>query len=198
MKTPTQHYHDSRYASAWDHDQSGPAQPRMHPKDRLVMWACTIALLAFALIMATEARAQPVPAGTTVTTTGLHIVAHGISHHVAQRQGDLEWNERNAGLGLRYAASDTWALQAGAYQNSIHRTSAYLFLDYTPVHLGSVHAGAFVGAVNGYKANDGGARLAGGALVRWQPGRFGLALRAVPRGSQDGSPVVSLEASWKL
>lgn len=204
MKTPTQQWHDSRNASAFDLDLSGPrdktrsATRPIDRADRIVLRAAIAALFVLAIILWTsDAQAQANPPAAE-DQHRIHLVVHGLSHHFAERANGRDWNEHNTGLGLRYQINSNWGAQAGAYRNSIHQTSRYLWAEYTPVHLGSISGGVFAGAVDGYKANNGGFRPAGGALLRWQPGALSITARIAPKGSADGSPVVSLEAGLRF
>ncbi len=104
---------------------------------------------------------------------------HGLSYHFTR---DIDYNERNAGAGIRYAFDRTLSVQAGAFNNSHSRVSTYLLADWTPVQIGNVSAGAFVGAATGYAWRP----LVGvvtpitGAIVRTDLGRFSLAVRITP------------------
>ena len=199
MKTPTQQWHDSRNALAFDPDLSGPAP--MHRADRIVLKGCAIAAAALGIILWTsDAKAQATDAPQDQHR--VHVVLHGLSHHFTPRQQG-EWNERNTGVGIRYQLDATWGAQAGAYKNSISRTSWYAWIEGTPLewHVAAgatLSGGMFAGMVNGYKANDGGFRPVAGLLARTQTGPFSLTMRYVPKGSVDGSPVRTIEAGWRF
>jgi hypothetical protein len=208
LKTLTQQYTDSRYASAFDPDHSGPARRPFQRPDRIVMRACLLAAAALGVILWTaDAKAQdtsPITFGNAAQDANrIHLVAHGLSHHAERtRTNGAAWNERNAGLGLRYQLDATWGVQAGAYRNSVNATSVYGWVEATPLqaHVASatLSGGAFAGVVNGYKANNGGFRPAGGLLARAQISALSLTGRLIPKGSVDGSPVVSVEAGWRF
>ena len=116
----------------------------------------------------------------TTHAADVHIVAHTVSRHLTERANGKQWNEANAGLGVRYQLRPDWSVQAGAYRNSINRTSAYAIAEWTPVR----YAGLFAGAATGYAD---GVRPVGGALLRWD----NVTVRLAPR-------VISLELSWPL
>lgn len=102
---------------------------------------------------------------------------HGLSWHAKPRaefdSTGREWNERNVGLGIRHTFSDTWSVQAGAFRNSVDRTTVYAVANYTPVQFGGVRAGVFGGVVTGYPA---GIPLGAGALVELGP----VTVRIIP------------------
>lgn len=60
-------------------------------------------------------------------------------------------NAANAGIGLHYRASETWAAGAGAYYNSNYRMSTYALATWTPIGSGAVRAGLVGGLVTGYR-----------------------------------------------
>lgn len=76
---------------------------------------------------------------------------HGFSWHAQERGSGRVWNERNVGLGIRHMYSDTWSVQAGAFRNSVDRTTVYVVGNYTPLQLGMVRAGVFDGLGTGYQ-----------------------------------------------
>jgi hypothetical protein len=116
---------------------------------------------------------------------------HGLSYHFKR---DIDYNERNAGAGIRYAFDRSLSVQAGAFNNSHERTSAYALVDWTPVQAGAFSAGAFAGIATGYEWRP----LVGivtpitGAVVRADVGRFNLTLRITPPHPK-ASAVMALE-----
>lgn len=122
----------------------------------------------------------------------LSVQVHGLSHHFTPG----EWNERNAGLGIRYAFDRDVALQGGLFRNSISRTSVYALADWTPFHVGAVSAGAFAGVATGYMWRPvAGLTPVTGAVVRADFGRFSVAVRFTPPHPK-ASAVAALEFGW--
>ena len=101
---------------------------------------------------------------------------HGLSWHAAPRaefdNTGREWNERNVGLGIRHTFSDTWSVQAGAFRNSVDRTTVYAVANYTPVQFGALRVGGFAGLGSGYKSTP----LLAGGLVELGP----VSVRIIP------------------
>lgn len=102
---------------------------------------------------------------------------HGLSWHAAPRaefdQTHRDWNERNVGLGIRHTFSATWGVQAGAYRNSVDRTTVYAVANYTPVQFGALRVGGFAGLGSGYKSTP----LLAGGLIEIGP----VTVRVIPR-----------------
>jgi hypothetical protein len=119
-----------------------------------------------------------------------HLVIHGLSHHFHARPNGAQWNEVNTGIGLRRDLGGDLSGQIGFYRNSIDRTSTYALLDYTPVHLGPVRAGGFIGAASGYVQT---VRPIAGAVLRVDAGRFTPTLRLIPKVPGNKSASVALE-----
>jgi hypothetical protein len=146
--------------------------------------AATLAALALAWGVADNAGAQTAPATST------HLVIHGLSHHAHARPNGQPWNEVNIGAGLRRDIAGDLSGQVGFYRNSINRTSTYALLDVTPLHLGPVSAGGFIGAASGYVQT---VRPIAGAVLRVDAGRFTPTLRLIPKVPGNKSASVSLE-----
>lgn len=103
------------------------------------------------------------------------------------------FNGVNPGLGVR-VANGALAWELGEYKNSYRRTSAYAIAEYTPVHIGDASAGVFAGVASGYTAQEDGVRpFVGGFSVRYQPGRFGVALKIVPPAGPGSAGFVAVE-----
>ena len=126
----------------------------------------------------------------------LSIQLHGLSYHFDREPAH---NERNFGAGIRYAIDDAWSLQAGAYNNSESKVSAYALADWTPLRAGAVSAGGFLGLATGYQWEPLAGRLTpiAGAVVRASLGRFSVALRVVPPHPKATS-VAALEIGWRF
>jgi hypothetical protein len=76
------------------------------------------------------------------------IVLNGLSYHSDRT---TNYNERNFGLGLRASVSKSWDVEAGFYNNSFHKRTAYVSGSWLPLEYKSVKAGLFVLAATGYK-----------------------------------------------
>lgn len=105
------------------------------------------------------------------------LVVHGASYHTVKRQSGPAWNQVNPGMGLRYELDDTLSVQVGAYKNSYYRKSIYAGLDWTPIKMGRVELGGFIGGATGYAEKAG---VLGGGLVRWQGDKVSIGVRIVP------------------
>jgi len=121
-----------------------------------------------------------------------HIVVHGFSHHTVERPKPPAWNETNPGLGIRYELYDDVSFQAGFYKNSFYKRSYYGVVDYTPLSIGKLSAGGFLGIASGYTDKTG---IAGGAIVRWQEKRYSTAIRVIPGGKYN---IVAIEIGVKF
>lgn len=124
-------------------------------------------LILTALLAFTAAAA---PAGE------LSLQLHGLSWHAKPRaefdSTGREWNERNVGSGIRHTFSDTWSVQAGAFRNSLDRTTVYAVANYTPVQFGALRVGGFAGLGTGYKSTP----LLAGGLIELGP----VSVRVIP------------------
>ena len=164
-------------AAAAAHKANLDALRIKHSKPRLL----TGTVLALALIAFSGAAA----AGD------FSVIAHGASHHFSERAHGAAWNEKNVGLGLRYAFDADLSVQTGIYRNSEFKNSAYLLSDYTPLHIGPVSIGGFAGVASGYAARA--VQPVAGAVARVTYQRVSLAVRAAPKSGVGGSAVVSAE-----
>ena len=124
------------------------------------------------------------------------IVLHGLSHHFTERANGKQWNQQNLGVALRYSVNDELSLQGGVYRNSEFRTSVYALADITPLHIGPVSVGGFLGAATGYEART--ATPIAGAVVRVQIDRVALSARFAPRAGVGGSAVASVEVGYSF
>jgi len=89
---------------------------------------------------------QPAHAGDTWIACSVR------SYHVDRTRG---YNERNLGCGLEHGVARDTRLVAGAYRNSLFKTSTYAGALWMPLSLGPASVGLIGGVVNGYRANDG-------------------------------------------
>lgn len=77
--------------------------------------------------------------GAATETLGSELVVHGVSSH---RGGDSEYNNYNAGVGLRFKSG----LIAGAYYNSYRNPTAYIGYEWMPL----TYIGGFAAVATGY------------------------------------------------
>lgn len=126
--------------------------------------------------MKTFALALALLATTACASDGWSLQLHGLSWHAKPRaefdSTGREWNERNVGLGIRHTFSDTWSVQAGAFRNSVDRTTVYAVANYTPVQFGALRVGGFAGLGTGYKSTP----LLAGGLIEVGP----VSVRIIP------------------
>jgi hypothetical protein len=132
---------------------------------------------------------------TSSTAGDWHLQLHGISSHDKPRTNGKPWNEKNTGAGLRYQLDDTWGVQAGGYRNSFGRHSNYLMAQFTPLHVGKVHVGAFAGYLDGYSYSK---PIGAGLMATWQGDRLSLTARLVPETKWSQVRVLSLEAGLRF
>jgi hypothetical protein len=93
-------------------------------------------------------------AAVAATTTACRVsaqdqysfVLHGASHHTKPRPSGKEWNQFNAGIGLRLETANSLSYQAGIYRDSVFKNTAYGLVNYTPVQFSGLTMGGFVGA----------------------------------------------------
>lgn len=88
---------------------------------------------------------------SSVQAAELSLVGHGFSKHIDNHN----FNERNYGGAVRYEHDD-WAIQVGAYRNSINKNSVYAGIDWSPLKYETesclkFEAGAYYGIATGYK-----------------------------------------------
>lgn len=119
------------------------------------------------------------------------LVLHGLSYHTNARQSGLPWNNTNYGLALRYAPNSDWSYQAGGYRDSVFKPTLYALGDYTPLHIGQIALGGFVGAKQSTSTP---LRPIGGLVARYQAGGWGVATRLAPAPQSKGA-VLTLEVS---
>jgi hypothetical protein len=150
-------------------------------------------LIALAIVLSAPAAAQN------------SVEVHGISHHYGARKG--EYNERNLGIGYRRQVAQDMSLGVHAYENSYsnrafndqsakRRIAVGAVLEYTPIHLGPVAAGAGAGLVTGYPQC---AICPGGYLLaRAGYGGAEVTVRGVPRipNITVGIVAVSVGLAW--
>jgi len=116
----------------------------------------------------------------------------GFSRHFASNKG---YNENNLGLGLEYRTSPEIAYMAGAYYNSVRKTTSYAAVNWQPWQLGPVKLGAALGVMNGYPSlADGGSFFAALPLATVEGRHFGINVGVVPSmGKVDGALIIQFK-----
>jgi hypothetical protein len=84
---------------------------------------------------------------TSTAAAETDVVVHVGSHHVDRSRN---WNETNAGLGVRRTFDNNAFVEVGAYKNSFYRNSVYTLIGYQPVVVGPIKAGLASGLATGY------------------------------------------------
>lgn len=160
------------------------------------------------------AMAQVAPPHQQTKTAGSwSLQVHVASVQPTQRAG-APWNTSNDGFALRYAFNDTYALQAGHYRNEqtvqgYNFFANYVYGDYTPLHFGPVHVGAFAGVVSGYDdycltgakvaaMTEVGVAPKAGLVGRYQWRLFNATLRLNPALRHAGPASLSAEVGFSF
>ena len=148
------------------------------------------ALLALSLMAGSTAFAQsaPTPPTDTPNPKPLWLNVGGLSRHFDR---DLHYNERNFGLGLEYRDRPDLSYLAGAFRNSVRKTTSYIGVHWQPWTVGPFRVGATVGVMNGYPSHaKGGAFLALIPMASWEGERYGLNVGVVPTTGQVNGAVI--------
>lgn len=143
----------------------------------------TIAVIAAALL-------------TSAASAQMHVVTHGISHHSSNMANGQPYNERNAGIGIRYEINSDVGIQAGVFKNSLSVRANYMLADYTPIHAGKISAGIFAARVTGYPLTN----YAAGAIFRVDGvviDRASITVRVTPK-FQSSPSATAIEFGWRL
>jgi len=116
----------------------------------------------------------------------------GFSRHFASNKG---YNENNLGLGLEYRTSPELSYMAGAYYNSVRKTTSYAAVNWQPWQLGPVKLGAALGVMNGYPSlANGGSFFAALPMATIEGRHFGINLGVVPSiGKVDGAVILQFK-----
>ena len=116
----------------------------------------------------------------------------GFSRHFARDKG---YNESNLGLGVEYRTSTELSYMAGAYYNSMRKTTYYAAVNWQPLSIGPWKLGASAGVMNGYPAvAKGGTFFAALPMATWEGPRFGVNLGLIPSiGKVDGAVVIQFK-----
>ena len=108
-------------------------------------------------------------------------------------------NNNNPGFGIEATITNTYSLTAGVFQNSDRATSHYLGAYVMPFKVGSVKAGAAVGAFDGYpKMRDGGWFPAIVPTMAIEGRRVGLNISYTPKIGDKVNSVLSFQVKFNL
>ena len=113
----------------------------------------------------------------------------GFSRHFARHSG---YNESNLGLGVEYRTRAELSYMAGAYDNSVRKTTTYLAVNWQPWSLGPIKLGGTLGVMNGYPSlAKGGTFFAALPMATWEGKRYGVNVGLIPSmGKVDGAVIV--------
>lgn len=116
----------------------------------------------------------------------------GFSRHFARHNG---YNENNLGLGAEYRTSAELSYMAGAYDNSVRKTTSYLAVNWQPWSLGPIKLGGTLGVMNGYPSlAKGGTFFAALPMATWEGRRYGVNVGIIPSmGKVDGAVIVQFK-----
>jgi hypothetical protein len=116
----------------------------------------------------------------------------GFSRHFSR---DAGFNESNLGLGVEYRTNPEVSYMAGAYYNSVRKTTSYLAVNWQPFSFGDLRVGAALGLMNGYPSQaKGGAFFAALPLASWEGKRFGINFGLIPSiGDIEGAVIVQFK-----
>lgn len=116
----------------------------------------------------------------------------GFSRHFSRGNG---YNENNLGLGAEYRTSAEVSYMAGAYYNSVRKTTTYAALNWQPWTVGPFKLGATVGVMDGYPSlAKGGTFFAAVPMATWEGKRYGINVGIIPSiGKVDGAVIVQFK-----
>ena len=122
----------------------------------------------------------------------LWINVGGFSRHFARHNG---YNENNLGLGVEYRTSAELSFMAGAYDNSVRKTTSYAAVNWQPWSLGPIKLGGTLGVMNGYPSlAKGGTFFAALPMATWEGKRYGINVGLIPSmGKVDGAVIVQFK-----
>lgn len=154
---------------------------RCRERHSIALLALIVLALSIGLMMVTsQCRADT----WAVATVG--------SHHFNSGQHC----EVNPGLGFEYVPERDYGVIAGFYKNSLCKFSGYTAGMWTPLHAGSLHAGAVMGVVSGYEQAQ--LSVAGALILKWEQGNFGVNMLGTPRLRADLPGVLGLQVKWRF
>ena len=112
-------------------------------------------------------------------------VINTTSYHVNSKQKP---NQNNYGVGIEYH-DESLVYLAGAYKNSVDKTSVYGMIGWMPIEVGAVKMGVAAGVVNGYpRMNNGGIAPAVVGMVSVEFEKVGANVMIIP-GYKDKAPL---------
>ncbi|QHE83550.1 hypothetical protein [Hydrogenophaga sp. BPS33] len=116
----------------------------------------------------------------------------GFSRHFKRHSG---YNESNLGLGVEWRTSPELSYMAGAYDNSVRKTTFYAAVNWQPWTVGPFKVGGTVGVMNGYPSYArGGAFFAAVPMASWEGRRYGINFGIIPSmGKVDGAVIVQFK-----
>lgn len=90
---------------------------------------------------------------TVKTEKKIWLTSGFLSRHLER---DINYNERNTGIGFELQLDETSTISAGLYRNSVRERTHYLQYIWTPLSWRAVRFGAAAGILDGYpELNDG-------------------------------------------
>lgn len=116
----------------------------------------------------------------------------GFSRHFSRSSG---YNENNLGLGAEYRTSPEVSYMAGAYYNSVRKTTSYVAMNWQPWAVGPIRFGGTLGVMNGYPSlAKGGTFFAALPMATWEGKRYGVNVGIIPSiGKVDGAVIVQFK-----
>lgn len=116
----------------------------------------------------------------------------GFSRHFHRDRG---YNENNVGLGVEFRTSPELSYMAGAYYNSVRKTTSYAAVNWQPWTVGPFKVGGTVGLMNGYPSlAKGGVFFAAVPMATWEGKRYGINVGIIPSmGKVDGAVIVQFK-----
>ncbi len=126
------------------------------------------------------------------TASNVWVNVGGISTHFNR---DRNYNENNVGAGVEIQLQPDLAWIAGAFSNSVHRTTAYTGVNWQPYTLGEWKLGAAIGVMNGYPGTaNGGVFFAALPIATLEGKQFGINVGFIPSvGTLDGALAVQFK-----
>jgi hypothetical protein len=156
-----------------------------------------ITLMALAMSTALPAFAQSAPAPVDSAQWQdrggeVWLNVGGFSRHFSRGNG---YNENNLGLGAEYRTSPEVSYMAGAYYNSVRKTTTYAAINWQPWTVGPFKLGATVGVMDGYPSlAKGGTFFAAVPMATWEGKRYGINVGIIPSiGKVDGAVIVQFK-----
>lgn len=153
--------------------------------------------LAALCMSAVPAFAQSVPAPSPFPSfedrsSEVWLNVGGFSRHFSRNKG---YNESNLGLGVEYRTSPEISYMAGAYYNSVRKTTSYAAVNWQPLSIGPLKLGAAIGVMDGYPSMaSGGTFFAAMPLATWEGKRYGINFGVIPSiGKVDGAVIVQFK-----